>query len=101
MKRNTKLMIIIGILIVIVVGASFAFYAATVGINGNGATLGGTTERLIEVEYDAGTENLVLDNLYPGKTVSKNFKVTVTPGSNTNEATYVIKLNISENTFVY
>jgi len=101
MKRNTKLMIIVGILIVVVIGASFAYYVATVGITGSGTNVGGTTERLIEVEYDAGTGNLATENMYPGKTIKKDFTVTVTPGSNTNEATYVIKLNITENTFLY
>lgn len=99
MKRNTKLMIIVGILLIIVVGASFAYYVATVGINGEGANVGGTTETLIKVEYDAGTSNLVADNLYPGVAVSKDFSVIVTPGSVQNEAKYVIKFNISENTF--
>jgi len=99
MKRNTKLLLIIGILLIVVLGVSFAYYTATAGIEGEGTNIGGTTERLIEVNYDAGTESLVAEGLYPGKSVSKNFTVTVNPGSSVNEATYAIKLNIAQNTF--
>ena len=101
MKKNTKLLIIVGVLLVVIISASFAYYIARTKVTGEGSNIGGTTERMIEVEYDAKDGKLATDNMYPGVTASKDFTVTVTPGSVTNEATYVIKLNITENTFEY
>ncbi len=101
MKKNTKLLIIVGVLLVVIISASFAYYIARTKVTGEGSNIGGTTERMIEVEYDAKDGKLATDNMYPGVTASKDFTVTVTPGSVTNEATYVIKLNITENAFEY
>ena len=99
MKNNSILMMIVGVLVVIAVGVSFAYFSANVSFRGEGAEVNGSAAEMIKVSYDAGSSVLASNNLMPGDSISKTFKVTVTPGSDTNTATYAIKFNISGNTF--
>ena len=97
---KNKILIAIGILLVITLGVSFAYFVSGIAIGGSGSNASGTTAELLKVSYDAGTSILSGTGLIPGTNTSKTFTVIVTPGSDTNEATYAIKLNISNNTFV-
>ncbi len=99
MKKNSKLFIALGLLLVGVVGVSFAYFLVGVSFVGGGASNTGNTAKLINVEYDAGTSTLT-GSLMPGNKLSKTFTVSVTPGSDTNKAVYAIKMNVTNNTFV-
>ena len=100
MKKNNRALLIVGILL-LVGGISFAFFLIGVTIlnRNNNTTL--DTAKLIEIEYDAGDEPLNATNLYPGKSATKNFTVTITPGSDdiNKKAIYGIFLDIKTNEF--
>ncbi len=81
------------------IGVSFAYFASSVNITGNGASVSGSTADLIKVSYDAGSSILSLNNAIPGDLASKEFSVKITPTANENSATYAIVLDISNNTF--
>lgn len=81
------------------VGVSFAYFVSGIAIGGSGANATGTTANLLNVKYDAGSSTLNLVNAYPGKSASKSFSITITPGD-VNSAKFVVSLNISANTFV-
>jgi len=98
-KKNQILFIVVGVLLVIVIGVTFAYFTTGVTIEGSGGSISGETAELMKVKYDAGTSTLNADNLTPGHSSTKGFKVTITPGSDTSTATYRIYLNITENTF--
>lgn len=100
-EKISKLLIVVGVLLVIGIGITFAYYMVGVVITGDGAANRGDAAELINVKYDAGTSKLIATGLMPGKSVSKTFDVTVTPVKDTNEVTYAVKLKISENTFEY
>ena len=95
---KSKLFVGLGVLIVIGVGISFAFYVIRANVEGTGAKTTAKAD-MLKVTYDAGSSKLE-GSLMPKDTLSKNFNVKVTPTKGNSEVTYVIKLKIDENTFV-
>ena len=65
--RRSALFSIIGVLLVIGVGVSFAYFVSTVLSSGTGSNISGSTAELIKVTYDAGDSPLEGNNLMPGK----------------------------------
>ena len=99
MKKNVILSVI-GVLLVLGIGVSFAYFVSQVLLTGDGASVTAEPGDMIKVTYDAGDAPLSGNNLMPGDSTSKDFTVTVTPTETEKEATYAIFLNITENTFV-
>ncbi len=98
--KNEKLLYVVLILIVVVVGVSFGYFMVGINITGEGASTNVKMAKLLKVTYDAGEDaNFTLSDVYPGRKGTKNFKVTVEPGSKQKTVIYAIKFNISENTF--
>lgn len=87
-------------LLVSIVGTSFAYFASTSTIGGEGGKAKMTTADMVGVQFDAGSDKIDLENVAPGIGKEKGFAVTVTPTSNTKTITYAIKLNITSNNFV-
>lgn len=87
-------------LLVSVVGTSFAYFASSTTISGEGGKANMSTADMVGVNFDAGDSAINLQNAMPGLGKEKGFAVTLTPTSNTKTITYAVKLNISENTFV-
>ncbi len=98
-EKNKKLIILVSVLL-LVVGVSFAYFVSGADFLGEGSSVGYKVSDMIKVQYDAGSNRLNA-LLNPGHRVSKGFKVTVTPTSKEKKAIYSIKLNITENTYVY
>ena len=99
MKKNVILSVI-GVLLVLGIGVSFAYFVSQTLVTGSGSTVTAEPGDMIKVTYDAGSTPLSGNNLMPGDSTSKDFSVTVTPTETEKEATYAIFLNITENTFV-
>ena len=99
MKKNV-LLSVIGVLLVLGIGVSFAYFVSQTLVTGDGASVTAEPGDMIKVTYDAGSTPLSGNNLMPGDSTSKDFTVTVTPTETEKEATYAIFLNITENTFV-
>ena len=99
MKKNV-IMGIVGVLLVLGIGISFAYFVSQTLVTGDGASVTAEPGDMIKVTYDAGSTPLSGNNLMPGDSTSKDFTVTVTPTETEKEATYAIFLNITENTFV-
>ena len=99
MKKNVILSIV-GVLLVLGIGISFAYYVSQVLISGDGSDVSVTPGEMIKVTYDAGGGIINSEGMVPGDIATKNFTVTVTPTEKEKEATYSIILNITENTFV-
>ena len=95
---KSKLFVGLGVLIVIGVGISFAFYMIRASVEGTGAKTTAKAD-LLKVTYDAG-DNKLTGTINPKDIISKNFRVNVTPTKGINKVTYAIKLKIEENTFV-
>ncbi len=95
---KSKLFVGLGVLIVIGVGISFAFYMIRSSVEGTGAKTTAKAD-LLKVTYDAG-DNKLAGTINPKDTISKNFRVNVTPTNGINKVTYAIKLKIEANTFV-
>ena len=99
MKKNV-LLSIIGVLLVIGVGITFAYFTSGVEVSGDGATVELDPGDMIKVSYDAKDNSLNSNNLIPGETLTKTFTVTVTPTAKENTASYSIYLDLTNNTFV-
>ena len=99
MKKNV-LLSVIGVLLVLGIGVSFAYFVSQTLVSGDGASVTAEPGDMIKVTYDAGSTPLSGNNLMPGDSTNKDFTVTVTPTETEKEATYAIFLNITENTFV-
>ena len=99
MKKNV-LLSVIGVLLVLGIGVSFAYFVSQTLVTGSGSTVTAEPGDMIKVTYDAGSAPLSGNRLMPGDSTSKDFTVTVTPTETEKEATYAIFLNITENTFV-
>ena len=99
MKKNVILSVI-GVLLVLGIGVSFAYFVSQTLVSGDGASVTAEPGDMIKVTYDAGSAPLSGNNLMPGDSTSKDFIVTVTPTETEKEATYGIFLDITENTFV-
>ena len=98
--KKSVLLSIIGVLLVIGVGITFAYFASGVEVSGEGSTVELKPGDMIKVTYDAGDSSLNSTNLIPGDTVSKSFTVTVTPTETEKTAVYAIYLDLTNNTFV-
>ena len=96
-KRNLILGIIVCVAITLI-GASFAYFVAHTNVTGSGSSVNLTPGDMIKVSYDAGTA-INLQNALPGATAQKDFTITVTPTDTENSVTYLIYLDISNNTF--
>ena len=98
--KKSVLLSIIGVLLVIGVGITFAYFSSGVEVSGEGSTVELEPGDMIKVTYDAGDSSLNSTNLIPGDTVSKSFTVTVTPTKTEKTAVYAIYLDLTNNTFV-
>ena len=98
--KKSVLLGIIGVLLVVGVGITFAYFASGVEVSGEGSTVELEPGDMIKVTYDAGDSSLNSTNLIPGDTVSKSFTVTVTPTETEKTAVYAIYLDLTSNTFV-
>ena len=98
--KKSVLLSIIGVLLVIGVGITFAYFSSGVEVSGEGSTVELEPGDMIKVTYDAGNNSLSSNNLIPGQTLTKTFTVTVTPTSKENTASYSIYLDLTDNTFV-
>ena len=98
--KKSVLLGIIGVLLVVGVGITFAYFASGVEVSGEGSTVELQPGDMIKVTYDAGDSSLNSTNLIPGDTVSKSFTVTVTPTETEKTAVYAIYLDLTNNTFV-
>lgn len=97
-KGNTVLLTVIAIatLLVAIVGATFAYFTASVQGNETASSVVVTTASLGTITYQNGTE-LVLENAYPGA-YSNEITFTVASEDNTIVLPYEIKwVNISNN----
>ena len=98
--KKSVLLSIIGVLLVVGVGITFAYFTSGVEVSGDGSTVELDPGDMIKVTYDAGDNSLSSNNLVPGQTLTKTFTVTVTPTSKENTASYSIYLDLTDNTFV-
>ena len=99
MKKNYFLSVI-GVLLVVGIGISFAYFISEVLFSGEGSNVTLEPGDFIRVIYDAGDTPLSLTNVMPGDVASKDFTVTVIPTDTEKEATYGIYFDLSNNTFV-
>ena len=76
MKKNV-LLSVIGVLLVLGIGVSFAYFISQVLLTGDGASVTAEPGDMIKVTYDAGSTPLSGNNLMPGDSTSKDFTVTV------------------------
>ena len=95
---NTVLLTVIGVatLLVALVGATFAYFTATVS-NDQAQSVTVTTATPVGLEYLG--QQLTLDNAIPGNTDDATFTVK-NPSSSTTAQTYDLDLKIDENSFV-
>ena len=98
--KKSVLLSVIGVLLVIGVGITFAYFTSGVEVSGNGSTVELNPGDMIKVSYDAGDNSLSSNNLIPGETLTKTFRVTITPTKKENTASYSIYLDLTNNTFV-
>ena len=98
--KKSVLLSVIGVLLVVGVGITFAYFTSGVEVSGDGSTVELNPGDMIKVTYDAGDNSLSSNNLIPGQTLTKTFTVTVTPTSKENTASYSIYLDLTDNTFV-
>ncbi len=99
MKKN-YILSVIGVLLVVGIGISFAYFVSGILFSGEGSNVTLEPGDMIKVTYDAGSGPLNSERMMPGDSTSKDFSVTVTPTESEKEATYGIFLDISNNTFV-
>ena len=99
MKKN-YILSVIGVLLVVGIGVSFAYFVSDVLVSGEGSSVTLEPGDMIRVTYDAGSGSLNTEGMIPGDSTSKDFTVTVTPTETEKEVKYAIILNITENTFV-
>ena len=98
--KKSVLLSVIGVLLVVGVGITFAYFTSGVEVSGNGSAVELNPGDMIKVSYDAGDNSLSSNNLIPGETLTKTFRVTITPTSKENTASYSIYLDLTNNTFV-
>ena len=96
MKKNV-IIGIVGVMLVLGVGISFAYFVSEVLIKGKGNDVSIVPNELLKVTYDAGESKLVGNKLMPGDSVSKDFSVIITPTETEKEVIYGIFINISNN----
>lgn len=103
-KSSTILLTVIGIatLLVVVVGATFAYFAAQVTGNDNSTSIQITASQTGSTITFAGGEKIELTNIYPKTTewVSREISISNTAvAETTSTATYTFYMNVEENTF--
>lgn len=99
-KGTTVLLTVIGIatLLVTLVGATFAFFTATVDDQNEGTNnVVITAANLGTITYSHGNQ-IVMDNIYPGATKNVDFSVESAAGT-TADVDYEVWLVVEENTF--
>lgn len=96
-RGNTILLTIIGVatLLVALVGATFAYFSATVS-NNSRESVNVTTQEPIALEYTGA--NLELLNALPGQSASNNFSVT-NPSTSPSAQSYDLTFFIDSNNF--
>ena len=99
MKRN-YILSVVAVLLIVSIGFTFAYFMSGVRVDGDGSSTSGDTANLIEVEYDAGSEVVDASGVVPGDIITKEFDIIIRPTEIEKEATYAIKLDIENNTFV-
>ena len=100
MKKNYVLSVV-AVLLIVGIGFTFAYFMSGVRVDGDGSDVTVTPgNSMIEVEYDAGSEVVDVDGVVPGDIVTKEFDIIIRPTEIEKEATYAIKLDIENNTFV-
>ena len=100
MKKNYVLSVV-AVLLIVGIGFTFAYFMSGVRVDGDGSDVTVTPgNSMIEVEYDAGSEVVDVDGVVPGDIVTKEFDIIIRPTEIEKEATYAIKLDIDNNTFV-
>ena len=104
-EKNILLAVVISGLLVLI-GTSFAYFVGYTKFGGEGADVSAKTADFVDVTYDAGTSALNLgstaEGAYPGQSATKTFTVKIDPKDlGSVSVNYVIKLNITNNTFVY
>ena len=98
-NKNKTLIMVVGILLVMIMGVSFAYFLVGVKIEGNGGNTNIQAGGLPLVQYITGDNKLEKNNFTPKDIIQKNFKIKVTPTKDIKEVTYRIYLKIDENTF--
>lgn len=98
-KGNTVLLTVIAVatLLVAVVGATFAYFTASVSNPGGNESVVVTTANLGTITYQNGTQ-ISLDNALPGASDTKSFTIKLDE-SGTNDLKYTIKWKSVDNTF--
>ena len=100
MKKN-YILSVVSVLLIVGIGFTFAYFMSGVNVSGDGSDVTVTPgDNMIEVEYDAGSEVVDVDGVVPGDIVTKEFDIIIRPTEIEKEATYAIKLDIDNNTFV-
>lgn len=99
-NKNKMLLVILGVLLVMVVGVSFAYFLVNTRIFGDGASASLGTSNGIKVQYDAGSGKLEASSFYPKDIISKEFKVIVTPTNNKDAEEVIYRLKDSEGNVV-
>ena len=98
-NKNKTLIMVVGVLLVMIMGVSFAYFLVGVKIEGNGGNTNIQAGGLPLVQYITGDNKLEKNNFTPKDIIQKNFKIKVTPTKDIKEVTYRIYLKIDENTF--
>ena len=100
MKKN-YILSVVAVLLIVGIGFTFAYFMSGVRVDGDGSDVTVTPgNSMIEVEYDAGSEVVNASGIVPGDIVTKEFDIIIRPTEIEKEATYAIKLDIENNTFV-
>ena len=94
MKDKKKLIGIIAILLICIIGVSYAYFSAIIKGTISDVTLSAGN---MELTISDGDENIVLDNIGPGVTVEKKFKV---KNTGTLSTTYDLYISEVYNTFI-
>ncbi len=84
-------------LLVAIVGATFAYFSITVQGNENANSIAVETATVGNVVFTDGNEISVGD-IYPGWSASKTFTIANTQPNATGEISYMIQLDVAENT---
>ncbi len=96
--KNKNLLILVAILLVLTIGTTFAYFLVQTNATGTGGSVTSNTAKTLKITYDA-KDRVTKPLAKPGDKLTKDISVTIEPGTDFNEATYGIYLNITKNTF--
>ena len=98
-KGNTVLLTVIAVatLLVAVVGATFAYFTASVSTTGSSSIIV-QAAKIGEIVFTDGKE-INLQNVLPGTEATKTFTIKAQNTTNTTGISYAVSLNIETNTF--